>query len=463
MIVKLNIENENGSENVHKIKFIHKINGYLVYIVTKINLIIGADMYEKKYIIYENNIMGQKYWWAKAIGGLYIFQIFIRIIFEIVYQIEPDILKRKKSEYKEIEKSKEQDELMERLNNNVPIHEINKEFPNLLYLILGKSVYDVTEIQHPGGQFILKHLKGKEISRYFYGGYQCEQTKMQPYRHSLYANNFIQNFYIGDIKIDFNPFIQIENVSQLENSLPKECWILEESREITQQYKVLLFHNRHYKIKNYIPGVRWFGKSATIQPYIDSFKISPRNYSIVIAYTDDNIAYRIELMRYFQYKMMEISNISQLSVNGVQNVPQLSNEYSTLIPFLIKKYTKNTLNGLSKFLHIGCHKLYNIDGPIGQGLQINEFSDGDHIIFVAGTGVLPFIDLLDYLLKKVIYTVIKANFGQQEANLINPYGEKYEQTLQNNFRIKFYGCFESKSMFYGYQIVSDLYMYFTLV
>jgi hypothetical protein len=47
---------------------------------------------------------------------------------------------------------------------------------------------------------------------------------------------------------------------------------------------------------------------------------------------------------------------------------------------------------------------------------MTEYSDGEHIIFASGTGILPFLDLFDYLLKKVVYTVIKLNFGTHEAN-----------------------------------------------
>lgn len=68
-------------------------------------------------------------------------------------------------------------------------------------------------------------------------------------------------------------------------------------------------------------------------------------------------------------------------------------------------------NGLSKFLHLNVHKLYYLSEPVGQGLEIDENSDGEHIIFAAGTGILPFLDLFDYLLKKLIYEIIKDRFG----------------------------------------------------
>lgn len=82
--------------------------------------------------------------------------------------------------------------ILDRLNDHIPISEINEQFPDVLYIVYENSVFDISEIQHPGGQFILKHIKGKEISRYFNGGYSCEQTSMMPYRHTLYAVNFLK-------------------------------------------------------------------------------------------------------------------------------------------------------------------------------------------------------------------------------------------------------------------------------
>lgn len=41
-------------------------------------------------------------------------------------------------------------------------------------------------------------------------------------------------------------------------------WNLEETREITDAYKVFLFSNNDFKIRTYLPGVRWFGKSVVV-------------------------------------------------------------------------------------------------------------------------------------------------------------------------------------------------------
>jgi cytochrome b involved in lipid metabolism len=42
--------------------------------------------------------------------------------------------------------------------------------------------------EHPGGKFLLEHNVGRDISKYFYGGYVLENTTgLKPVRHSNLA------------------------------------------------------------------------------------------------------------------------------------------------------------------------------------------------------------------------------------------------------------------------------------
>lgn len=74
---------------------------------------------------------------------------------------------------------------------------------------------------------------------------------------------------------------------------------------------------------------------------------------------------------------------------------------------------------MSKFVHQTSHKPYEITGPYvnnylnvqGLGLELNEHSNGIHYIFCNGTGILPFLDLFDYLLKKALYTTLYDRCG----------------------------------------------------
>lgn len=40
---------------------------------------------------------------------------------------------------------------------------------------------------HPGGKFVLQHNVGRDISKFFYGGYTLENSSGKPYTHSNIA------------------------------------------------------------------------------------------------------------------------------------------------------------------------------------------------------------------------------------------------------------------------------------
>lgn len=79
-----------------------------------------------------------------------------------------------------------------------------------------------------------------------------------------------------------------------------------------------------------------------------------------------------------------------------------------------------------------------------------------HYIIAGGTGILPFLDLLDYLLKKALFTphydeklVIPSTF--------NFYEEDYVGTFNNNFKLILFASFANDDEFIGSDIIVNLY------
>ena len=52
-----------------------------------------------------------------------------------------------------------------------------------------------------------------------------------------------------------------------------------------------------------------------------------------------------------------------------------------------------------------------------------------HYIFCNGTGVLPFLDLFDFLLKKSMFMVLANHCGLAVANAMSPSRENYRDTF----------------------------------
>ena len=80
-------------------------------------------------------------------------------------------------------------------------------------------------------------------------------------------------------------------------------------------------------------------------------------------------------------------------------------------------------------------------------MELNKNSNGNHIIFCGGTGILPFIDLFDFLLRKSIYHVLLTTISKEVADQMNHFEEDYEDTFGSKFKVILYGAFQTKEEF----------------
>ena len=108
------------------------------------------------------------------------------ILFEVLFQI----YKKKEQPFREI--------------NDVMTRE---EFDNSIrggekLLILDDMVLNVESFRadHPGGQFLIDFHIGRDISKFFYGGYVLEnQSGMSPYTHSNVARSIVNSLAIAKL------------------------------------------------------------------------------------------------------------------------------------------------------------------------------------------------------------------------------------------------------------------------
>jgi cytochrome b involved in lipid metabolism len=67
-------------------------------------------------------------------------------------------------------------------------------------VILDDLILDVSEFKaaHPGGRFLIEHNVGRDISKYFYGGYTLEQEgAMKPKTHTNAARSIVNHLVVG--------------------------------------------------------------------------------------------------------------------------------------------------------------------------------------------------------------------------------------------------------------------------
>lgn len=70
-------------------------------------------------------------------------------------------------------------------------------------VILDELVLDVTEYMdnHPGGRFVMEHNNGRDVSKYFYGGYSMDGNLIykgaKSHNHSNIARATVESLTIA--------------------------------------------------------------------------------------------------------------------------------------------------------------------------------------------------------------------------------------------------------------------------
>lgn len=80
-------------------------------------------------------------------------------------------------------------------------------------------------------------------------------------------------------------------------------------------------------------------------------------------------------------------------------------------------------------------------------MELTPESNGNHLIFCGGTGIYPFLDLLDFLLKKSIYSALCKNFSKEIAEQTNLNHESYDKIFGPKFKIYLYASFQTEIEF----------------
>ena len=94
-------------------------------------------------------------------------------------------------------------------------------------------------------------------------------------------------------------------------------------------------------------------------------------------------------------------------------------------------------HAFSRFLHKGETDKFEIDGPQGLGLGLDGSSNGSYLAITAGTGLLPFMDIVLYLFRrnlKIYGAAINKDFEGIKYEPMDLLGKDFKFELWGNFR-----------------------------
>ncbi|KAL4435822.1 hypothetical protein ABPG74_015790 [Tetrahymena malaccensis] len=432
ILLKIGIEGTN--KHVNTIKQFHLVSGIIIYALAKANILIGTDLNSTTSITYQYNqgiIIA-----VVSIVFLFLCELFSRFY---KYKTSNQIFDTSKSfEISISNENPDHQELLRMLNvEKREVSQIIAALPNLKWVIYNQGVYDISDLVHPGGQFIIKEVIGKEIGRYMLGALPLEGYTFKPYAHSSAAINLLKKNKIGDLNYGETNMLVLANQeasSQPENNKLKlfNNFKLIKKTQISETTSQFDFQASDLQVKNILQGVNWFGRHYLIKTQNSS---KSRLYTQLNCMTDENVSFRQQLVNFVKNKL-EMKNTDKIDVKTF-------NKYSQTLPFIIKKY--NFSGALSKLIHEQNSQInYQIYGPLGNGLGFTEQTKNQKIcIMSAGTGILPFLDLFDFLLKKQIQQTVP-----DQAKELDPFNINYNQYFEG-CQFTVYAAFQQLDDFVG--------------
>lgn len=216
----------------------------------------------------------------------------------------------------------------------------------------------MTDFRHPGGNFLLDQLKGREIGRYIYGIYNLETISMNPHYHTIFALNHLQTRLIGTLKG--------QEVLIFNESSSEKHWMVTETVKLSETTSLFKFRSNVATVKNALEGIGWLGKH-----FVVNCKENPnfkRLYTTVLCYTAENISYREKLLGlwYKNREGMENDKENEYferrtnSLLSAGSVKWKIEDKESFLPLIVKNY--NEKKGFSWFLHNNTSKVFEIEG-----------------------------------------------------------------------------------------------------
>lgn len=238
--------------------------------------------------------------------------------------------------------------------------------------------------EHPGGKRLISDNIGRDVSKFFYGGYAMGKNGY-PYAHSQEALSLV-----------FRK-LAIARLVYKNDGAPKFSANLAARKEIVSNVFTVTFgmERRIPGVQSYYSDLDLIGRHYLV--WSKDLKDKKRQYTICNVLDTGVYKEYIKAIDSFKNNQSPASSSKQYRIKEIFTSDKSSNEVS----LTLKDY--NVRGGLSskicrdpKVSEDAVPK-YFLKGPMGKGLDLK--TSGVHIAFTGGTGVLPFLDLVAHLIR----------------------------------------------------------------
>jgi hypothetical protein len=174
--------------------------------------------------------------------------------------------------------------------------QLKQKYPKKLVIMYLNRIYDISNMAHPGGAFIIRETNWTEVSRYLTGTSGLEKDGSKSWIHSKDAYKLLEQYYIGDIEDLSQQSAKGPSNSILRNSSGdsafsnNQMWVWTDTGDVSKTTKIFYFKNNDFKVKIDLKGVDWIGKHFQI-----SNGPKTRIYTNCSSLSKESTAYRLKL------------------------------------------------------------------------------------------------------------------------------------------------------------------------
>lgn len=288
---------------------------------------------------------------------------------------------------------------------------------NRKWMFYDEHILDVSGFRwnHPGGNLLFDMVYGQDAGK-FINGCSSVNDDVEAYTHSYTARNLINFLKIGKLAYPTGVLINripTERMSSMD-------WTLTNNTKISTTVHCLEFSSDAWDIAEEAPGYEWMGKHFLVSSKVKEKRIS-RYYSLTLV----NLAVWADQVRKVG------GSVRNYNMDRTQGRLRL----------YVKCYEKGKLSPVICDLKVGDE--LHFKGPLGPGLCMVSIIEEDYIAFAAGTGILPFLDLVYSIwqgratkIKLHLYITFRTNRESFALDLIEATAAKFPKNLKVYIRVE---------------------------
>ena len=253
-------------------------------------------------------------------------------------------------------------------------------------VFLDTQVLDVSSFisSHPGGSYLLSESLGEDMGKYIYGVNGLEGHH-RGFAHPNVVWTYTSLMKVGEVGYHLGVVLKKTGPPELGSMR----WTLASKTPIAPNVARFAFTSDDYFINPTPDGLDWIGTHFRVTAG-DKGRRVQRYYSLCLFFNQSNMQRWIESATRLELQVSLASGRHQTEVPATLDI-------------VVKEYPPH--GRMSTHIHsLDPNDSLTITGPLGPGLLLTPELTGHFIGFGAGTGVLPFLDLVEFLWWKELYT-----------------------------------------------------------